>query len=257
MPDKEAEVDTGYSPDRWEFDAEVTRVFDDMLERSIPQYDEMRAVVTWVASTFAREDHAIVDLGCSRGEALARVVDALDLPLPRPWRGELVGAEVSRPMLAAARAALGDRARVVEWDLRRGYPPHELPVSVTLSVLTLMFVPVNYRLQLLSEAARATTPGGAFVLVEKVLGASGRIDDVLQATYHRLKTGNGYSPDDVNRKRLALEGVLVPLVAEWNEQLLQRAGFSEVDCFWAWGPFRAWVAVRGIPDYGATPRRRT
>jgi len=77
-----------------------------------------------------------------------------------------------------------------------------------------------------------------------VLGASARVDDVLTANYHRLKVGNGYSPDDVNRKRLALEGVLVPLTAEWNERLLLGAGFHTVDCFWAWGPFRAWVAVK-------------
>ena len=31
---------------QWEFDAEVTQAFEDMLERSIPQYAVMRDLVT-------------------------------------------------------------------------------------------------------------------------------------------------------------------------------------------------------------------
>ena len=237
------EMDTGYAPDSWEFDEEVTRVFDDMLERSIPQYDVMRELVTDVATAFALRNSAVVDLGCSRGEALERVVHKLGTG----WQGEFVGAEISSPMLQAARGRFGDddRVRILEWDLRNGYPPVAGgSVSVTLSVLTLMFVPVNYRLQLLASAERVTLSGGALVVVDKVLGGSSRIDDVIQATYHRQKVENGYTPDDVNRKRLSLEGVLVPLTAEWNESMMRVAGFQSVDCFWGWGPFRAWLAVK-------------
>lgn len=236
--------DTGYAPKVWEFDEEVTRVFDDMLERSIPQYDVMRDLVTSYASSFAKPYHSIVDLGCSRGEALALVRDHLNATSDQGWLGEFVGAEVSEPMVQAARARLGSTATIVHHDLRRGYPRHEQPVAVTLCVLTLMFVPINYRIQLLARAKHATCEGGALILVEKVIGESPAIDDALQAHYHLMKVRNGYEPDDVARKRLALEGVLVPLTAEWNERMLRNAGFANVECFWSWGPFRAWLAVR-------------
>ena len=38
----------GHTPTgrRWEFDTSVTAVFDDMLRRSIPQYEVMRHVVS-------------------------------------------------------------------------------------------------------------------------------------------------------------------------------------------------------------------
>lgn len=232
--------DTGYAPQRWEFDAEVTRVFDDMLERSIPDYDKMRDWVTDVATAFVQPHTAVVDLGCSRGEALDRVRKAC------PAGAYYLGAEISAPMLGASvdRFKDEDAVSIIEWDLRKGYPERARPVSVTLCVLTMMFVPVNYRLQLVGEAWEQTIPGGAFLLVEKVLGSGPKIDDVLQANYHRLKTEQGYSPDDVERKRLALEGQLVPLTADWNVQLLRAGGFEDVDCFWGWGPFRAWMAVK-------------
>jgi tRNA (cmo5U34)-methyltransferase len=55
---------------------------------------------------------------------------------------------------------------------------------------------------------------------------------------------NGYTEAEVERKRLALEGVLVPVTAAWNEDLLFGAGFTSVDCFWRYLNFAGWVAVR-------------
>lgn len=236
----EAQTDTGYAPDTWEFDPEVTRVFEDMLNRSIPDYEGMRDWVTDVSCAFVQPGTLVVDLGCSRGEALDRVRRAVGA-----GPGYL-GVEISEPMLKVAiqRFLDEDSVEIRQWDLRRGYPERARPVSLTLSILTLMFVPINYRLQLVAEAFEQTTYGGAFILVEKVLGSGPRTDDVIQANYHKLKADHGYSPDDVERKRLALEGQLVPLTAEWNVELLKHAGFREVECFWAWGPFRAWMAVK-------------
>jgi tRNA (cmo5U34)-methyltransferase len=55
---------------------------------------------------------------------------------------------------------------------------------------------------------------------------------------------NGYSQDEIERKRLSLEGALVPLTARFNEELLRGAGFDQVDCFWRWSNFAGWLAIR-------------
>jgi tRNA (cmo5U34)-methyltransferase len=133
--------------------------------------------------------------------------------------------------------------RLMEWDLRRGLPPYQR-ASVVLSVLTLMFVPLEYRQQLVQQIYAAIDPGGAFVMVEKVLGASAPLDDVFVRRYYAMKAANGYSDEEIQRKRLSLEGVLVPVRAEWNEQLIRNAGFSTVDCFWRWMNFGGWVAIK-------------
>ncbi|MGD9099373.1 MAG: methyltransferase domain-containing protein [Anaerolineae bacterium] len=229
-------------PDRrWEFDDEVTRVFDDMLRRSIPQYEVMRRAVFDVACRFQQNHTDVVDLGCSRGEALVPLVDRFGA-LNRFW-----GVDVSEPMLEAARERFKGyvNARVVEireCDLRRDYPP--VSASVTLSVLTLQFTPIEYRQQIVRNAFQHTRPNGAFVLVEKVIGASAELDGLMIEVYHQLKSENGYSQEQIERKRLSLEGVLVPVTARWNEELLRTAGFTYVDCFWRWMNFAGWVAVR-------------
>ena len=48
------------------------------------------------------------------------------------------------------------------------------------------------------------------------------------------------------RRRVALEGVLVPETASGNERLLRKAGFSDVECFWRWMNFASWVAVKAV-----------
>jgi tRNA (cmo5U34)-methyltransferase len=62
--------------------------------------------------------------------------------------------------------------------------------------------------------------------------------------YYTMKARNGYTQEQIERKRLSLEGVLVPVTAHWNEELLRIAGFTQVDCFWRWMNFAAWIAVR-------------
>ena len=39
-------------------------------------------------------------------------------------------------------------------------------------------------------------------------------------------------------------GVLVPVTAHWNEELLRQEGFTSVDCFWRHLNFAGWVAVK-------------
>ncbi len=225
----------------WAFDHEVTAAFGDMLARSIPQHDAMRAAVTELALRYFLDGTDVVDLGASRGDALAPLVSKLS-----SRARSLVGVEVSKPMLDALHSRFAGEEygnlRVLDLDLRDGYP--DVFASVTLCVLTLQFTPIEHRLRIVRDAWKRTAPGGVFILVEKVLGASADLDAAFVGTYYDLKRRNGYSQEQIERKRLSLEGVLVPVTADWNEDILRRAGFAEVDCFWRWMNFAGWLAVK-------------
>jgi tRNA (cmo5U34)-methyltransferase len=108
----------------------------------------------------------------------------------------------------------------------------------------LQFTPIEYRQTILQRVYDSLLPGGAFVLVEKVLGDSSEIDTMMVDLYYKLKAENGYNKEQIERKRLSLEGVLVPVTASWNIELLRSAGFRKVDCFWRWMNFAGWVAIK-------------
>lgn len=40
------------------------------------------------------------------------------------------------------------------------------------------------------------------------------------------------------------EGVQVPVTASWNVDLLRSAGFRQIECYWRWCNFAAWVGVK-------------
>lgn len=234
-------IDQTLPTGKWQFDSEVATVFDDMLARSIPQYDLLRQTCFDLACAFRQPHTDIVDLGCSRGEAMAPLVDKYGAT------NRFIGVEISPPMLDAARARFAGYldSRVVDirtLDLRTGYPP--ACASVTLCVLTLQFTPIEYRQHILKSIYDHTLPGGALILVEKVLGADADLDRLMVDLYYQLKAGNGYSQEQIERKRLALEGVLVPVTAKWNEDLLRATGFRSYDTFWRWMNFAGWVAVK-------------
>ena len=222
---------------RWKFDAEVTNVFDDMLARSIPDYEGMRRVTTELACRYAIPGTTIVDLGCSRGRALRPIIDVLQDTC------FYVGVEVSSSMREAASAIIPE-ANVYDLDLRDEYP--DVTASVTLSVLTLQFVPIEYRQRIIADAFSKTTNGGIILLVEKVLGSDAFTEQMLVETYLARKGENGYTDEQIRAKRRSLEGVLVPVTANWNVELLTHAGFRHVDCYWRHLNFAAWV---GVKDY--------
>jgi tRNA (cmo5U34)-methyltransferase len=227
--------------ERWQFNRDVVNVFENMLARSIPDYRTMRALVFDIGATLVQQGTAIVDLGCSKGDALA--------PFIQQFRtaNRYIGVELSEAMLGASRsrfASMIDQGIVDirRLDLREDYPPEM--ASLTLAVLTLQFVPIEYRQSIVHRIAGHTLPGGGLVFVEKILGSSAPVQNLFTRRYHAFKAEQGYTAEQIERKRLALEGVLVPVSAKWNEDLLREAGFHQIECFWRWCNFAGWIAIK-------------
>lgn len=222
---------------KWKFDEAVTNCFDRMLERSIPDYNSMRSLVRTVGENFADFDSTIVDLGASRGEAIAHYAEA-------DYRIKAI--EISEPMLKALHERFDKypRVSILNHDLRTQRDSLQTKSSLVLSVLTLQFIPINYRQSILHDIYKSLKKGKALILVEKVLGSTASIDDLLIKCYHEKKLNSGYSYDDIERKKQSLEGVLVPVTYDWNEQMLKSAGFRHIECFFRNLNFAGIVAIK-------------
>lgn len=225
---------------KWAFDADVTAAFDDMLSRSIPDYDTMRALTLDLGSRFVQENTDVLDLGCSRGAALAPFIDRFGS------RNRFVGLDESAPMVEAARERFAGLTKIGvvdirNHDLRDGVPA--LFPSLTLGILTLQFVPIECRQRIVADVFRMTRPGGAFIVVEKVLGSDAAADKLLVDTYYGLKRSNGYTLDQIDAKRRSLQGVLVPMTAAANVSMLRAEGWR-VEQFWQALNFAGWIAIK-------------
>jgi tRNA (cmo5U34)-methyltransferase len=227
--------------EKWKFDKEVAERFDDMLSRSIPSYNDMRFATFEVADRFVRPGTNIIDLGTSCGESVSCLVGKY------AGGNDFILCEISDAMIEEANQRFKKHidegcVEIRKIDLRISFPQES--ASVIQSILTLQFIPIEYRQKIIQNVFDRLIPGGAFILVEKVLGSNSKTNDIMNDIYYDLKKHNGYSQLQIDRKKLSLEGVLVPVTEDWNKELLRSAGFESVECIWRWMNFAAWVAIK-------------
>ena len=222
---------------KWEFDDEVTKVFDDMLSRSIPDYKVMRQLCFMIGRNFITQGGTVSDIGCSNGLAVEQFVTQFP-------QTQFFLSDISEPMLNACRERYKNdkNVNVAYHDLRNPMPTKDN--DLVISCLTLQFTPIEYRWNILQSIYDSLKPGGALIFVEKVLGNSAKIDDILVKEYYNIKREHGYTEELIQNKRKSLEGVLVPLTTGFNEHLMTMCGFKEIDCFWRCLNFCAWVAIK-------------
>lgn len=244
----------GHLPDgAWQFDEKVASCFEDMLMRSIPGFHVMRDLVTDVGVHHLREQKAedglVIDLGASTG--LSILPFYYRLPNARFWAIESSPAMVAelRRKFGHSPSKVGDsRVRVIRHDLNT--TPRRVvreEANLVTSILTLQFLMPATRLKVLTEAYHALKPGGALIVVEKVLASSIGMENDLEKLHHAYKRARGYTWQEIDRKKFSLQGVMVPVSVSKNEQDLRRAGFAEVECFWRALNFAGWMAVKSDP----------
>jgi len=225
----------------FKFGKEVARVFDDMLGRSVPFYDEMQRMISEMAGDFAMEGTNIYDLGCSTGTTLLNLDGSI-----RP-DVKFIGVDNSPEMLERCRAKLKQHGfkrehQLVCTDLNSGI--HIENASMVLMVLTLQFIRPLYRDKLVEQILHGLNSNGCLILVEKVIGEDSLFNRLFIKYYYEMKKRHGYSELEISQKREALENVLVPYKLLENREMLIRAGFRYCDVFFKWYNFCGIIAVK-------------
>lgn len=222
------------------FGPQTAEVFDDMLDRSIPQYGELQRMIGELAAEFAQPGTLVYDLGCSTGITLANLMGAV------PGDVRFVGLDNSDAMLARARQRLeaGDDSRwALQYaDLNQGFRFEN--ASVVVVNLVLQFIRPLYRDTLIRQIADGLRPGGGLILVEKVLGNDSFFNRTFIKLYYDLKQRNGYSALEIAKKREELENVLIPYRVDENCELLRKGGFTHQDIFFKWYNFSGIIACK-------------
>ena len=226
------------------FDQKVASVFDDMVSRSVPFYGELQRMLADLCVQFLPEQNGgVCDLGCSTGTTI-------DLILSHPGTPATThgyGVDNAAAMLDQAREKLATHIRANRVTLTQADLDSDLklpPVNVVLMNWTLQFVRPIHREGLLRRIHASIQPGGALLMAEKVLVEDSLLNRLYIELYYRYKSRQGYTAEEIQRKRESLENVLVPYRVEENVALLQRCGFSTVDTCFRWFNWAAFVAIK-------------
>jgi len=229
------------------FNKTVTSVFDDMLKRSVPFYEESQRLITELAAHFVQSDSCIYDLGCSNGNTCFSIVKQITDPSVK-----IIGIDNSEEMINAA------KMRYKEWNnkddknkpkllFRAEDITNKLDItnaSVVILCLTLQFIRPHNRLSIVNHIYKNLSKGGALILYEKNVIDSPKLNRLFIKLYYDFKERNGYTKTEVHEKRVALENVLIPYTKEENRVLLEEAGFKNIETFFQWYNFSGVIAIK-------------
>ena len=223
------------------FGEKVASVFDDMLDRSVPFYQEIQRMIGEMAADFAVEGTNIYDLGCSTGTTF------LNLNTVVPKGVKFIGVDNSTEMLKRCRQKLAEHGfdrehELICADLNQGVSVQN--ASMVLMILTLQFVRPLYRDTLVKAIHQGLNDNGCLILVEKVLGEDSVFNRLFIKYYYDLKKRHGYSEMEIANKREALENILVPYKLLENREMLLRVGFRYCDVFFKWYNFCGIIALK-------------
>jgi len=213
-------------PNEWTFKTDaIANGFDQHVREQLPWYDIATHAVAHIARHYIPEGGTVYDIGASTGNISRAIADTV-----KSRNASLIAIEESDAMCQKY-VGPGEIvcANAVQAEIR--------PFDFAVLFLVVMFIPVADRRDYLQRLWRKTLPGGAMVIVDKTLAASGYSGTVMRRLPMAWKAESGESCDNIIRKELSLAGHQRPI----DERILPGKPVS----FFRMGEFAGWIIERG------------
>ena len=219
----------------WKFDDKVAPEFDNHVKQSVPLYDEIHSLIVKMSEWFLEDNTNMYDIGTSTGKVLKGIYKNSNKDV------NYIGVDNSEDMLSEIGLIWKDKFELITSDVQ-DIDIHN--ASYITSVLTLQFIPERDRQSIINNIYKGLNKGGAFILVEKVLGDASQINSLWEGLYHDMKLENGLSKHHVIDKQRFIRGVMKPLTLNENRDMIREAGFKKQEEFFKWGNFVGFIAIK-------------
>ena len=186
------------------FDKGVVEVFDDMVRRSVPGYDSMIQMIGLIARMYGQDNTNYYDLGSSTG--------AISLAIAlnnKNQNNQFFAIDNSEEMVKKCQQNLErkiDNLHAICADI------NEINIqnaSIVVLNLTLQFIDVKERSNLIRKIYKGLNPGGVLIISEKIHFEDKETQDQITNLHIDFKKENGYSELEIANKRQAIENVLI------------------------------------------------
>ncbi len=259
---------TPASLEKFNFNKQVVDVFPDMINRSVPGYQDIIEGIGTIAHKHLVQPTLIYDLGCSLGSASLSIAKRFHNPMNEDVMSSpelsiesnkakidatsaqshlrIVGVDNSLAMIERCRQHVsafqfGQSIDIVQSDIF-DYPLQ--PCDMVVMNFTLQFIDKDKRQTIINKVYDSLSPGGIFILSEKLRLEDPRMDKILIELHHDFKRSNGYSELEIAKKRSALEDVMILDSPEAQQTRLKKAGFSSLTNWFQQFNFYSLLAVK-------------
>lgn len=225
----------------FEFNETVVNVFDDMINRSVPLYRETINRQVQLTEKFYQPGSMIFDFGCSNGNfglALLELMGKKEF--------SMTAVDNSKQMIETYKKNLsnrpnGENIKLVCDKIQNITIKN---ASVVIVNLTLQFIPVHERTNLIKTIYNGLLPSGILLITEKTIHEHDSLTELQQEFYYKYKKENGYSNLEISQKRDALENVLIPETIESHRLRFTESGFNKIDIWQKWFNFTSFICQK-------------
>jgi tRNA (cmo5U34)-methyltransferase len=152
------------------------------------------------------------------------------------------GVDPSAEMLSLAKTALGPLASRVQLDNGNIEAAPNGPFDAASCLLTLHFITEAERYRTLCEVHARLKPGGVFVAMHYSISQNRAERDLWLSRCAAFAILSGIDPEQAKAATAAIGKQLPILAPQQDEELMRKAGFSDINVFYVGLAFRGWVA---------------
>ena len=221
------------------FDKEVVEVFDDMVRRSVPGYDSMIQMIGLIARMYGQDNTNYYDLGSSTG--------AISLAIAlnnKHQKNTFFAIDNSEEMVSKCKQNLEGKIDNLQATCADINQIHIENASIVVLNLTLQFIDVKDRSNLIKKIYEGLNPGGVLIISEKIHFEDKETQDQITNLHIDFKKENGYSELEIANKRQAIENVLITDTKAIHIERLKDSGFKDTSCFFQCLNFVSFLSVK-------------
>jgi tRNA (cmo5U34)-methyltransferase len=221
------------------FDKEVVEVFDDMVRRSVPGYDSMIQMIGLIARMYGQDNTNYYDLGSSTG--------AISLAIAlnnKHQKNTFFAIDNSEEMVSKCKQNLESKIDNFQATCADINQIHIENASIVVLNLTLQFIDVKDRSNLIKKIYEGLNPGGVLIISEKIHFEDKETQDQITNLHIDFKKENGYSELEIANKRQAIENVLITDTKAIHIERLKDSGFKDTSCFFQCLNFVSFLSVK-------------
>ncbi|UDG81430.1 Carboxy-S-adenosyl-L-methionine synthase [Candidatus Profftia lariciata] len=210
----------------WTFNEHIAEVFTDMLQRSIPGYSNIIAMIGNLAERFVQPNTKVYDLGCSLGTATISIYQNIHI------QGcQIIAVDDSPAMIKHCHSNVNNlcdqtsikiiEACIQDIDINNA--------SMVVLNFTLQFLAPLEKQYVLNKIYQGLLPNGILVLSEKLNFEDKALNKTLFDMHYFFKRNNGYSELEISQKYSMLKNVMFTDSLKTHKHRLNQAGFKHTE----------------------------
>lgn len=206
------------------FNQEVTEVFEDMIDRSVPGYRTSLNIIKYLSQQYYQKNTNCYDIGCSLGASSAAILSGAQ-------SSHVIAIDNSEAMINECKKRFKTQidSKHIEFKTEDIMHSNLENASVVVINYVIQFLDLDQRDNLFNKIFKSLLPGGILILSEKIHFDNRFETNRVFKTHHRFKSANGYSDMEIASKRDSLDGVLVTERENDHIKRATNSGFSKVE----------------------------